>query len=104
MQETAEELEKLQEAVLRPLFEKKQVDKFRLRELCREIGGIPSSLRPKVWPILLGVVSNNANIGTKADVRLWRDSTTSRDLKSGVSLKLMWRERDRLFLIFVRNV
>ena len=28
MQETAEELEKLQEAVLRPLFEKKQVDKF----------------------------------------------------------------------------
>ena len=83
MQETAEELEKLQEAVLRPLFEKKQVDKFRLRELCREIGGIPSSLRPKVWPILLGVVSNNANIGTKADIRLCEEiRTTSRDLKS----------------------
>eukprot|EP00938_MAST-03A_sp_MAST-3A-sp1_P003956 g3956.t1 len=83
MQETAEELEKLQEAVLRPLFEKKQVDKFRLRELCREIGGIPSSLRPKVWPILLGVVSNNANIGTKADIRLCEEiRNTSRDLES----------------------
>jgi len=80
---TAEELETLQVVVLEPMFRTKQVDKFRLRELCREIGGIPSLLRPKVWPILLGVVSNNSNIGARADVRLCEEiRDTKRDLKT----------------------
>eukprot|EP00940_MAST-03C_sp_MAST-3C-sp2_P000976 g976.t1 len=31
------------------------MDKFKAQDLCRSVGGIPSSMRVYVWPLLLGV-------------------------------------------------
>lgn len=78
-------LETAQHKVLAPYFARAEkndqaVDRYRIQALCRQIGGIPSSMRRKVWPVLLGVESRGSR---DADARLRAEMrSTPGDLKT----------------------
>ena len=62
-------------------------DKFRVQEICRTISGIPSSLRLRVWPVLLGVdyVDDSALTRLAHNIRATQlDLKTQRIIKADV--------------------
>lgn len=49
---------------LEVLLSKRRKDEFAIRQLCRRLGTLPSTIRKKVYPVLLGVSHSDVSIST----------------------------------------